>query len=56
MRTKNMYTFKQMKNTLQTIKIRLRLVCCIKPMSNYRAQYSQNLPQIELFKFTLLVL
>ena len=31
------------KNTLQLILIRFRLLCCLKPMSNYRAQYSQNL-------------
>ena len=56
MRTKNMHTFMQMKNTLQTIIIRLQLVCCIKLMSNYKAQYSQNLSQTELFKFIILVL
>ena len=50
-----MHTFMQ-KKTLQTIIIRLRLECCIKLMSNYRAQYSQNLSQTELFKFTILVL
>ena len=55
MRTKNMHTFMQ-KKTLQTIIIRLRLECCIKLMSNYSAQYSQNLSQTELFKFTILVL
>ena len=56
MRTKNMKTFRQMKNKLQTIIIRLRLVCWVKLMSNYRAQYSQNLSQTEPFKFTILVL
>ena len=56
MRTKNMHAFMQMKNTLQIIIIRLRLVFCIKLMSNYRAKYSQNLSQTELFKFTILVL
>ena len=56
MRTKNMHTFMLMKNTLQAIIIKLRLVCSIKLISNYRAQYSQNLSQTELFKFTLLVL
>ena len=53
MRTKNSYADKK---TLQTIIIRLRLEFCIKLMSNYRAQYSQNLSQTELFKFTILVL
>ena len=43
MKAKNMNTFMQMKNTLQQIIIRLRLVCCIKLMSNYRAQNSQHL-------------
>ena len=51
-----MATFMKMKNTLQTIIIRLRLVCCIKLISNYRAQYSQNLSQTEIFKFNVLVL
>ena len=46
MRTNNMHTFMQ-KKTLQTIIIRLRLECYIKLMSNYRAQYSQNLSQTE---------
>ena len=44
------------KNTLRLIIIRLRLLSCVKPMSNYRAQCSQNLPQTKLFKFTILVL
>ena len=57
MRTKNMYTFMQMKKKiLQLTILRLRLLYCVKPMSNYRAQCSQNLSQTELFKFTILVL
>ena len=52
-----MYTFMQKKKTtLQLIIIRLQLLCCVKPMSKYKAQYSQNLSRTELFKFTILVL
>ena len=53
---KHAYIYADKKKALQAFIIRLRLVCCIKLMSNYKAQYSQNLSQTELFKFTILAL
>ena len=57
MRTKNMNTLMQMKKYVTNNYYKITIIMLYKAnVKNYRAQYSQNLSQSELVKFTILQL